>query len=205
MGNNAGNGLQSGASQNIIIGSTAGDAITTGDDNVIIGYSAGDAVDTGSQNVLVGSHAGNQTPSGSVMIGFGAGRNDGDSDRLYIANSSSATLIYGEFDNETISLFGGQPGSTPMGGNGVLFFFNSTSAPSGTTSSGGSLYAESGAGKWRGSGGTVTTFGPAEPHCPTCGSDFAVEYESDKYGYLSMCLKCLADEIGDRPWITRNK
>lgn len=82
---------------------------------------------------------------------------------------------------------------------------NVASAPASNPVGGGILYAEAGAGKWRGSSGTVTTFGTAEPHCPECGADFMTEHENPKYGYLAVCLKCLADEIGDRPFILREK
>ena len=57
--------------------------------------------------------------------------------------------------------------------------------------------------KWRGSSGTVTTFGPAEPHCPRCGSDFAHEWESAKYGKLSVCMSCLVDAL-ERAGLTAN-
>jgi hypothetical protein len=52
------------------------------------------------------------------------------------------------------------PGTTPISAlNGWLQVKNSTAPGSNPTSSG-YLYSESGAGKWRGSGGTITTFGP---------------------------------------------
>ena len=65
------------------------------------------------------------------------------------------------------------------------------------------IYAEGGAAKVRGASGTVTTFGPAEPHCPVCGADFMTEHESPRYGYLAICLRCLAGELGERPYIVR--
>ena len=46
---------------------------------------------------------------------------------------------------------------------------NALSVPGSNPSGGGYMYAEAGAGKWRGSSGTITTFGPVEPHCPDCG------------------------------------
>ena len=55
-----------------------------------------------------------------------------------------------------------------------------------------------------GSSGTVTTLAAAEPHCNVCGADFCVEYENPKYGYLTICLACLADELGERKWIRRH-
>lgn len=45
--------------------------------------------------------------------------------------------------------------------DGVFFYVNALSAPSGSPSGGGYLYAEGGALKWKGSSGTVTTIAPA--------------------------------------------
>jgi hypothetical protein len=57
-----------------------------------------------------------------------------------------------------ISLFGaGSYGS----GTGVVCVLNATTAPTTNPTGGGVLYAEAGALKWRGSGGTVTTLGAA--------------------------------------------
>lgn len=89
------------------------------------------------------------------------------------------------------------------GGVGVIGIKNATTVPSTNPSGGGVLYAQSGAGKWRGSSGTISTFGPAEPHCPSCGADYMQEYDNKQYGYFAICLKCLADELGERPWILR--
>lgn len=88
---------------------------------------------------------------------------------------------------------------------GGIFIGNASVVPTGNPTGGGYMYAEAGAGKWRGSSGTITTFGPAEPHCPECGSDFGLEYESKKYGYLAVCLSCLTNELGDRKWIRKQK
>lgn len=53
----------------------------------------------------------------------------------------------------------------------VLFVGNASANPSANPTAGGILYSTGGAGTWRGSGGTVTTFGPAGPHCAKCGKD----------------------------------
>jgi hypothetical protein len=47
------------------------------------------------------------------------------------------------------------------GGDGVIGIANATTNPSSNPSGGGVLYADAGALKWRGSGGTVTTIAPA--------------------------------------------
>jgi hypothetical protein len=52
-----------------------------------------------------------------------------------------------------------------------LFIGDRTTAPTGNPTSGGFLSVNAGAGVWRGSGGTITTFGPAGPHCGNCGYD----------------------------------
>lgn len=88
--------------------------------------------------------------------------------------------------------------------NNVLGMGNAT-APSSSPAGIGQLYSEAGAGKWRGSSGTVTTFGPAEPHCPTCGTDYMEEFDNKSFGYFAICLRCLATELGERPWIVRGQ
>lgn len=47
------------------------------------------------------------------------------------------------------------------GGVGVVFLANRTTAPTSNPVGGGLQYSVAGAGTWRGSGGTITTFGPA--------------------------------------------
>jgi hypothetical protein len=91
-----------------------------------------------------------------------------------------------------------------------MFVANTTGAP-GDPTGGGYMYAEAGAGKWRGSSGTVTTFGPAEPHCPRCGSDFAIQYSNPKkYGEFSGCMLCLNKAlqkvgISEDQWVIEHK
>lgn len=75
--------------------------------------------------------------------------------------------------------------------NGGLAMQNAGAVPTGNPTGGGVLYASAGAGIWRGSGGTVTTFGPAEPHCNACGRDFIHEWRNDRYDeHLSVCMPC---------------
>jgi len=76
-------------------------------------------------------------------------------------------------------------------GNGI-FIGNASSTPTGNPASGGFLYSTAGALHWLGSSGTNTTLGPAEPHCPECGRDFALEWQhEDKDEHLAVCLPCL--------------
>lgn len=79
---------------------------------------------------------------------------------------------------------------------GGVFVGNRAAAPTGNPSGGVFLYAESGALKARGSSGTVTTVAPAEPHCPRCGRDFALEWENHaNEEALAVCLACLLDAL----------
>lgn len=82
---------------------------TTGSDNVALGFNAG-ALTIGDNNVFIGRDAGSSgsdTKSGSVFIGFRAGYNEANSNRLYIENSISTTpLLYGEFDNDFLRING---------------------------------------------------------------------------------------------------
>lgn len=66
----------------------------------------------------------------------------------------------------------------------------------GNPTGGGFLFADAGAGKWRGSSGTTTTFGPADPHCPKCGRDFACEWEhADRGEHFAICMPCLLEHL----------
>lgn len=83
-------------------------------------------------------------------------------------------------------------------GQGVIGIKNATSNPSGSPSGGGVMYADAGALKWLGSSGTITTLGPADPHCPVCGRDFALEFVNGPTGdRLAVCLWCLTDALGN--------
>ena len=80
-------------------------------------------------------------------------------------------------------------------GAGVIGIANAGTNPSANPTGGGVLYSDAGAGKWRGSGGTTTTFGPADPHCPDCGRDFVLEWENEKLGHLVVCMWCLTRDL----------
>jgi hypothetical protein len=64
-------------------------------------------LNTGSRNVFIGFESGFKEISGSgnIMIGYRAGYNETGSNKLYIANSETATpLIYGNFSTGNIGL-----------------------------------------------------------------------------------------------------
>ncbi len=91
-------------------------------------------------------------------------------------------------------------GALPSGGwnnmAGGIFIANSTSVPTANPTGGSYMYADSGAIKARGSSGTITTFAPADPHCPTCGRDFALEWRNDeKDEHLAICVTCLVNTL----------
>lgn len=161
-----------------------------GSDNINIGTSSGIAAINISANTL--------------QFYAGSGASYFDAPQVVMRGGGHATYTFvSDEATGSIQLFSS---SVSVGsGVGVLAVANAGTPPSTNPTGGGILFADSGAGKWRGSSGTITTFGPAEPHCPVCGSDFTTEHESPVYGYLAICLVCLADELGDRPWIRRAK
>jgi hypothetical protein len=83
-------------------------------------------------------------------------------------------------------------------GERVVFRAEATVVPAGNPVAGVYDYVEAGAAKIRGTGGTITTYGPAEPHCPECGRDCAHEWENPAEGWaLSVCMWCLTDAMND--------
>lgn len=61
-----------------------------------------------------------------------------------------------------------------------------------TPTGGGLLYSLGGAGKWKGTSGTNTTFAAADPHCDKCGRDFAHEWFNGVHDeYLMVCMPCM--------------
>ena len=80
---------------------------TTGESNTAIGYEALKHNTTGNHNTAVGAYTSNYfSVSGCVFLGYKAGINNSDDNRLYIADNDTTTLIYGEFDNELVQING---------------------------------------------------------------------------------------------------
>jgi hypothetical protein len=99
------------ADDNVAIGPRAMHDNLTGSKNVVMGTWAMRSDTTGDRNVAIGYESGGTTSavnrSGSVFLGYRAGYHESNSDRLYIANSSSSSpLIYGEFDNDLFRVHG---------------------------------------------------------------------------------------------------
>lgn len=95
----------------VAIGYQAGYHNYTGTYNLHLGYQSGYGVslDTGSNNTGVGTQTlySNSSGSGNVAVGYKAGYSETGSNKLYIENSDSATpLIYGEFDNDLVRIYG---------------------------------------------------------------------------------------------------
>lgn len=91
-------------------------------------------------------------------------------------------------------------------GEEIIFIGDRAAAPTGDPASGGYMYSESGAGKWRGSSGTITTFGPAHPHCPDCGRDCAVEFVNEAQGWdIAVCMWCITDALDNKGVIRKDQ
>lgn len=104
--------------------------------------------------------------------------------------SDDAFITAATTNAQNVAMFGtGDAGD----GAGVLFVGNASAVPTTNPTAGFIIYGDAGAGKVRGSGGTVTTFGPAEPHCPRCGADFIVgEWVNEGMGKkLTICGPCM--------------
>ena len=94
---------------NAFLGNEAGYANTTGTWNTFVGAAAGKSNIIGNFNTFVGMNAGGQNNgSGNVFLGNQTGYNEKDaSNKLYIDNSETTTpLIYGEFDNNILTING---------------------------------------------------------------------------------------------------
>lgn len=107
---------------------------------------------------------GNLTTGGDVIIASGHGVHMGNLDVGNYAGRGNDSNI-GVFGGDLLLQYGGSgfTGNVGIGGNafgsgvGVLGIKNRTTAPTTNPSGGGVLYVESGALKYRGSSGTVTT------------------------------------------------
>lgn len=112
---------------NVVLGVNAAQgtaSVHLGAGNVIVGREAGQN-NTGSNNVIVGHQAGqNNAGSSNVFLGVNAGKSETGSNRLYISNSTTNPLIYGEFDNKLLKVYG----RVGIGYNGFGSFPNLTSS-----------------------------------------------------------------------------
>jgi hypothetical protein len=108
QGYNALNANTTGA-QNTAFGEATMSVNTTGSNNTAIGKNALQSNTSGSQNTAIGLGAGstNSQGTGNIFVGYMAGSQETGSNKLYIDNSSTtAPLIYGDFDTDSLTLNG---------------------------------------------------------------------------------------------------
>jgi hypothetical protein len=90
----------------VAIGRTALQLPTTCDEVVAVGRGCGENATGAVAGVAVGCYAGKTgNLSGSLFLGYSAGENETNANRMYLANSNTTTpLIYGEFDNSVLTI-----------------------------------------------------------------------------------------------------
>jgi len=96
-------------SYNIAIGGNALNRNTSGEHNLGIGEETNCFNQTGSQNTIIGYKAGRgsslHNKSGNIFLGYHAGYNETEDDKLYIENSDSSTpLIGGDFSTDKVTI-----------------------------------------------------------------------------------------------------
>jgi len=111
----------SSGSGNTFVGNISGYNNSTGGLNTIVGDRSGLGNTEGNRNTYLGYKSGNNNSTGSsnICIGYKAGFYETGSNKLYIHNESSTyPLIYGEFDNNSLTINGklGIGTSTPEAG-----------------------------------------------------------------------------------------
>jgi hypothetical protein len=116
------------ASSNTAIGADALFFSTTATTNTAVGFNAQKFNTTGGNNVSIGAQSlrDNQTGTSNVAIGYQAGYSETGSSKLYIANSFSNNLIYGDFSTGVLSINGGTTPSAPGASLQVNAFNGST-------------------------------------------------------------------------------
>lgn len=127
-----------------------------------IGYSSGSAITTGANNIAVGFASGAYSTNQSYELFINS------IDRTNRAGDIAKSIIYGvqaaapEDQTLTFNASVAIGGAASLGGGkGVAFIANANTVPTTDPSGGGILYVESGALKFRGSSGTITTIAAA--------------------------------------------
>ena len=127
-----------------------------------IGYSSGSAITTGVNNIAIGFASGAYSTSQSYELFINS------IDRSNRAGDIAGSIIYGvqaaapEDQTLTFNASVAIGGAASLGGGkGVAFIANANTVPTTDPSGGGILYVESGALKFRGSSGTITTIASA--------------------------------------------
>jgi trimeric autotransporter adhesin len=93
---------------NLFAGHKSGYTNRTGIQNVFLGYYSGYYNNYGVRNTFVGPLAGYKNISGdrNVFIGYQAGYNEEGDDKLYISNSSTSPLLYGDLQRKKLVVGG---------------------------------------------------------------------------------------------------
>ncbi|MCU1500580.1 MAG: hypothetical protein JWM47_4533 [Acidimicrobiales bacterium] len=149
------------SNNNTAVGLSALSANTNGDKNTAVGTNAGKSNTTGAANVAVGHNAGSTDGTTATSVGL--------SNTTLLGQNAQATVgrvvvLGSALTGERASLALGCVGSATNLGSGVgalIALNNADTVPSANHPSGGQLYAEGGALKWRGSSGTVSTLAVA--------------------------------------------
>jgi hypothetical protein len=144
----------------------------------------------GSSDYLTITTAGLVTTGVGGWIGNEAGA---DVDFRWESDDESYCLMVEGTLNNIVLCANAEPGFNTM--DGGVFLAEANVVPTGNPTAGIYIYVEGGAGKARGTGGTITTWAPAEPHCEVCGTDYGHEWENKKWGRLQFCVNCMADEV----------
>ena len=152
------------------------------------------------------------TTAGLVTTGVGGfiGNEAGaDVDFRWESDDEAYCLMVEGTLNNIVMCANAEPGFNSM--DGGVFLAEANVVPTGNPTAGIYIYVEGGAGKARGTGGTITTWAPAEPHCEVCGTDYGHEWENTRWGRLQFCVNCLADDVAKRnggelpKWIKRER
>ncbi|MEQ8908421.1 MAG: hypothetical protein RIC95_04460, partial [Vicingaceae bacterium] len=99
--------------------------LQSGDQNTAMGFHSGHSIRSGSFNVLLGAYAGDASADnqiGVVKIGYRSGSQDTTDNKLYIENSNSNTpLIYGNFADDSLKIYGTLSVDSAKDGSGYTF------------------------------------------------------------------------------------
>ncbi len=130
------------------------DLTTRGQNMTAVNAVAGKRIDHGGDNTNAGGGVGGANDRrGGDATGSSGTRVGGDIyDRPGTGVTTTGNWGWGVLSTDAVNFQSMQGG---------VYYKNAIAVPSGNPSGGGFLYSEAGALKWRGSGGTVTTMGPA--------------------------------------------
>jgi trimeric autotransporter adhesin len=178
LGSSLGGSSMTSAFENILIGYNNGAALTSGSANIIVGYGAGNSLASGTNNILIGYNiAGSLTGGSNVIIGqlmTSTALTSGGANLILmgggfwtipanwsnsVAIGAGAALRLFSDSNSNLAING--TGSFGGGQGGCVFIPNATTVPTTNPTGGGIMYVDSGALKYRGSSGTVTTLAAA--------------------------------------------